>query len=63
MHWIKASRTDVYIVQTPEEMALSLEKAFADPKEPITSEGLLKVLVSQCPVPQEFDLPESEEST
>ncbi len=44
----------LYLVQTPDEMAKSLDKAFANTDEPIASGHLMDVLKKDCPVPKEF---------
>jgi hypothetical protein len=50
-HWIKAAPKDIYLVQTPDEVAHMLDLAFPAKTEPISGKSYLKVATASCPIP------------
>ena len=50
-HWIKAAPKEIYLVQTPDEVAQTLNLAFPAKTEPISGKSYLKVAAAGCPIP------------
>jgi hypothetical protein len=50
-HWIKAAPKEIYLVQTPDEVAQTLDLAFPAKTEPISGKSYLKVAAAGCPIP------------
>jgi hypothetical protein len=50
-HWIKAAPKEIYLVQTPDEVAQTLDLAFPEKTDPISGKSYLKVATASCPVP------------
>ncbi len=50
-HWIKAAPREIYLVQTPDEVAQTLDLAFPAKTEPISRKSYLKVATASCPIP------------
>jgi hypothetical protein len=63
-HWIKAAPREIYLVQTPDEVAQTLDLAFPARTEPISGKGYIKVATAGSPIPpgleaDGLDAPES----
>jgi hypothetical protein len=50
-HWIKAAPREIYLVQTPDEVAQTLDLAFPAKTELISGKSYLKVATASCPTP------------
>jgi hypothetical protein len=60
-HWIKAAPKEIYLVQTPDEVAQTLDLAFPAKTEAISGKNYLKVAAASCPIPPglEVDAPDA----
>jgi hypothetical protein len=51
MYWFTSSDRTRFLVQTPPECALSLERAFPHPGGPVTAERFMRQVKKECPLP------------
>ena len=50
-HWIKAAPKELYLVQTPDEVATTLQLAFPDKNEGISGRHYMKIAMESTPMP------------